>query len=129
MCSNDSGWFLHKGQFQLLYKSGLRFLMCSTVGSSSIKNLIFEIFLLEAANDVSVDFSRLLRISKVSFQSIKVWRYFLFLCKFNQVSNPQLYEIFVMKCRKCCSMIMLFHLGIYFNDCKKSVVNEKDGRN
>src|SRR6185369_9261765 len=51
MCSNDSGWFLHKGQFQLLYKSGLRFLMCSTVGSSSIKNLIFEIFLLEAANN------------------------------------------------------------------------------
>ena len=61
---------LQEGQFQPVYRSERQSLTCSTVGSSSKRNLILWDFLFDAKKEVSVVFSSSLRTKKVVVQSI-----------------------------------------------------------
>ena len=116
---------LQRGQNQLLYRSGRRFLRCSTVGSSSIKSCNFWRFLCEFAKEVSNLASSPLRWLNVASQSTQEVRYLSLRCKLSHFSKPEFLETWVIKWRRCWVISNCCHLGVIAICCNAVVETTK----
>src|SRR6266536_5062410 len=82
------------------YISSKFFFTCSIVGNSSIKSFIFFSLIFVDWKSVCVVTESEFNISKVSFQSTSSFRYFAFLPKLKNFSNPVTLDISDINFRK-----------------------------